>query len=332
MYYGTLFKADQMARAGILYSHVAQAASRLAAAGTNPTVDNVRAALGGTGSKSTIGPMLKQWKSEHQEAMAAAGAGLPADLLQAVGNVYDRLQDAARVQLDQVRADYQQAEKDAAQARNTLLTERNSLSEQRDALAVELANARAALVDEQAARREHAVTIAALEAEKAVQAQRLTDRAAELKGLADQLAHSRRQLDHFQDAIANQRQQEKQAYEVRIARLESETATLRGQLQEGREQLVATRSEKIRLEHVLTEQSDELKEHRRILHEQTEALASARALASVQQFEIDMYAERLDKAERENVRLTRLAESNTNGSRVRRRAGLRPPKLRGSKA
>ena len=48
-----------MARAGILYSHVATAAAKLAGEGKNPTVDTVRAALGATGSKSTIAPMLE---------------------------------------------------------------------------------------------------------------------------------------------------------------------------------------------------------------------------------------------------------------------------------
>ena len=67
-----------MARAGILFSQVVKAATQLAAAGTNPTVDTVRAALGDTGSKGTIAPMLKQWKAQHQGETAAAGAGLPA--------------------------------------------------------------------------------------------------------------------------------------------------------------------------------------------------------------------------------------------------------------
>ena len=38
-----------MARAGILYSQVAKAASQLAAAGKAPTIDMVREALGDTG-------------------------------------------------------------------------------------------------------------------------------------------------------------------------------------------------------------------------------------------------------------------------------------------
>lgn len=42
-----------MARAGILYSHVVKATAKLVDEGKNLTVDSVREALGGTGSKST---------------------------------------------------------------------------------------------------------------------------------------------------------------------------------------------------------------------------------------------------------------------------------------
>ena len=54
-----------MGRAGILYSDVARVATQLVEAGNLPTVDTVRAALGGTGSKSTIAPYLKRWKAEQ---------------------------------------------------------------------------------------------------------------------------------------------------------------------------------------------------------------------------------------------------------------------------
>ena len=42
------------ARSDVLYLHVAQAAAQLVAEGHSPTIDRIRAALGGTGSKSTI--------------------------------------------------------------------------------------------------------------------------------------------------------------------------------------------------------------------------------------------------------------------------------------
>jgi len=73
-----------MARPGILYSDVAKAAAKLVEGGMNPTVDSVREALGGTGSKSTIAPLLKRWKAEHQGEIAQAEAGLPPSLLAAV--------------------------------------------------------------------------------------------------------------------------------------------------------------------------------------------------------------------------------------------------------
>lgn len=81
-----------MGRAGILFSHVAKAAAKLVEEGKNPTVDNVREALGGTGSKSTIAPMLKCWKAEHIDDMVEAELGVPAELLHAIKGVYDKLQ------------------------------------------------------------------------------------------------------------------------------------------------------------------------------------------------------------------------------------------------
>ena len=125
-----------MARPGILYSDVARAAAKLAAAGTNPTVDGVRDALGSTGSKSTIAPLLKRWKAEQQETVAAAEAGLPAPLLQAVKGLHEHMQSefAQRLELvqqahdDTLRAAAEREEKlraesEAARRTNAALTE-----------------------------------------------------------------------------------------------------------------------------------------------------------------------------------------------------------------
>lgn len=54
-----------MARAGITYSEVARAASRLQADSRNPTVDNVRDQIG-TGSRSTIMLHLRTWRDSNQ--------------------------------------------------------------------------------------------------------------------------------------------------------------------------------------------------------------------------------------------------------------------------
>lgn len=318
-----------MARAGILYSHVAKAAAQLAAAGKNPTVDTVREAMGGTGSKSTIAPMLKQWKAQHEGEVAAAGAGLPADLLEAVQGVYERVQEGAKAQVEQLRAEHQLAAQEATRAVEALHAEGRQLGAEREALAGELASVKATLAREQAARQKDAVAIAALESEKDGQAQRLADRAAEVRELADQLAQARRQFEHFQDASATQRQEDKSAYEARIARTEQEAATLRNYLQDDREALAVLRSEKVHLEHTLAEQLDVAREQARKLYEATEALTAAREMASSRQFEMEMAEERLDHAQQANVRLeARLGEMEGENVMLKTKAIASVPKAR----
>ena len=321
-----------MARAGILYSHVAKAASQLAAAGKNPTVDTVREAMGGTGSKSTIAPMLKQWKAQHEGEVAAAGTGLPADLLEAVQGVYERVQEGAKAQVEQLRAAQLLTAQEAARAVEALHAEGRQLGAKYEALAGELTSVKATLAREQVARQKDAVAIAALESDKDGQTQRLADRAAEVRELADQLDQARRQFEHFQDASATQRQDDKSAYEARIARTEQEAATLRTYLQDSREALAVLRSEKVHLEQTLAEQLDAAREKALKLYEVMEALAAAREMASSRQFELEMAEERLGHAQQTNVRLeARLAELEGENVMLNKKATASAPKARGRK-
>ena len=321
-----------MARAGILYSHVAKAAAQLAASGKNPTVDAVREAMGSTGSKSTIAPMLRQWKAQHEGEVAAADAGVPADLLEAIRGVYERVQVGAQVHVEQLRIEHQLAAQKTAQTAETLRNEVRQLGIERESLEAKLDSVKAALAREQAARHQDAVAIAALESEKDGQAQRLADRAAEVRELADQLAQARRQFEHFQEASAAQRQEDKRTYEARIARTEQEAAMLRAYLQDSREALAVLRSEKVHLEHTLAEQLDATGEQARKLYEATEALTAARETASSRQFEMEMAEERLDHAQQANVRLeARLGELEGENVMLKTKATVAAPKVRGRK-
>lgn len=276
--------------------------------------------------------MLKQWKAQHGGEVAAAGAGLPADLLEAVQGMYERAQEGAKAQVEQLRAEHQQAAQEAARAVEALHAEARQLGAEREALAGELSNVKAMLAREQVARQKDALAIAALESEKTGQAQRLADRAAEVRELADQLAQARRQFEHFQDASAIQRQEDKSSYEARIARTEQEAATLRTYLQDSREALAVLRSEKVRLEHTLAEQLDAAREQARKLYEATEALTAAREMASSRQFEMEMAEERLSHAQQANVRLeARLGELESENVMLKPKATAAVPKARARK-
>ncbi|PPC88021.1 MAG: hypothetical protein CTY39_01430 [Hyphomicrobium sp.] len=211
-----------MARAGILYSSVAHAAAQLSAAGKNPTVDAVRDALGGTGSKSTIAPMLKRWKAEHQDQIIAQDAGLPASLVQAVKGVYDQLQHEADEKITAIRtaaaADNQAlaTQLDAAHELNLALTK------ERDALAEALAREKAERARLDSTLHQLELTHTKAEAKLVGLTERLADRQNEIDGLHRQLDQARTQFEHYQESIALQRANERQQAEQERLRLENE--------------------------------------------------------------------------------------------------------------
>ena len=77
-----------MARIGVTYIDIAKAAQAIKSHNQEPTVDRVREHLG-TGSKSTIAPLLKRWRSENTGA--ASPEGLPKELITSVKSLYVRI-------------------------------------------------------------------------------------------------------------------------------------------------------------------------------------------------------------------------------------------------
>lgn len=219
-----------MARSGVLYLHVAQAATQLVAAGHNPTIDSIRVALGGTGSKSTIAPLLKRWKAAHPGTLAQAELGLPAELVLALKGLYEKVQAEAAVQLQQAVAAHQ-AEADALQEQlQQAFVERDaqlSVQEQQ-AQALAVATTRSQGLADTLQRQE--IALASLGSEKTGLEQRLADRAAEAAALTRQLQQAREQFEHYQASVAQQRSDERQATEQRQQRLEHELAALRQRL------------------------------------------------------------------------------------------------------
>lgn len=216
-----------MARPGILYSHVAQAAAGLAESGKNPTVDSVRAALGSTGSKSTIAPLLKRWKAENQGAAAQAETGLPATLLEAMKGVYQHLQAEVHRKLEQAQAAHTAELQAAAEQARNQADAHQALTSEHAALAQDMEQAKDALKQLQAEREEKALALATAESDNHGLRQRLADRAAEVTALRKQLEQVRTQFEHYQEASVRQRSEERQLSEQRCLRLEQELSGAR---------------------------------------------------------------------------------------------------------
>lgn len=219
-----------MARPGILYVQVANAAAQLVAAGHNPTIDRIRAALGGTGSKSTLAPLLKRWKAAHPGPVAQAELGLPTELVLALKEVYEKVRAEASVQYQQA-AQAHHAETAALQEQlDQAVAGRDALldiqAQQVQALAT--ADTRIETLVEVAQRQE--IVLASLGSEKLGLEQRLADRAAEVTSLTQQLQQGLAQFEHYQASVAQQRADERSSVEQRQHRQEHELAELRQRL------------------------------------------------------------------------------------------------------
>lgn len=219
-----------MARSGVLYVHVAQAAAQLVAAGHNPTIDRIRAALGGTGSKSTLAPLLKRWKAAHLGTLAQAELGLPAELVLAVKGVYEKVQAEAALQVEQAEQLHQATTAALQEQLQQAFVEQDALLniQEQQAQALAAATTHCQGLTETVQRQE--IVLAGLGSEKLGLEQRLADRVCEVASLTQQLQQAQVQFDHYQASVAQQRSDERLSAEQRQHRLEHELTELRQRL------------------------------------------------------------------------------------------------------
>lgn len=313
-----------MARAGVTYHDVAKAAEAIKNRGEEPTVDRVRQHLG-TGSKSTIAPLLKRWRSEHEEH--ADVSGLPSELVEGLKALQERVQQMA----DHKIAEAQQAFQNTS-----------------DGLRKELVNARNAITQFTARQEELERQIAHLTKEKETLSQSLDDsrvsaakaelqrstaesRVAELKAEVGELRQENRDIrahfEHYQQRTAEDRQQEREQFRAANQQLENHLQVVtsqltqrdaqitelnknNGQLQEKLEEL-NTNNQVLKLElaqqsqaardlnrelDITRSQNQELRHEKDVLHEK---LADLESRASAANKELALLTLTLEKSEAE---------------------------------
>jgi len=231
-----------MARLGIGYDQVAAAAVELLQAGHTVTVDNVRTQLGGTGSKSTIAPLLKRWRAKSTMA-AAVGTGLPDDLIQAVHRLYDDVHqrfktDAAAAEIAaNLRIDALSAENQRLLAQ---LAERDQAYGQLDNA---LARSQTRGADLEDALRDAHMALQQREAAQEILEQRLTERTSEVAHLREQIALAHRQFDHFQTASQRRFDDERKLSEAKLSQALRAHEQVRQDLNQAERQVAANNAQ-----------------------------------------------------------------------------------------
>jgi chromosome segregation ATPase len=198
-----------MARAGVTYHDVAKAAEAIKTQGQEPTVDRVREHLG-TGSKSTIAPLLKRWRSDNGKA--ADISGLPNDLVEVVKSLHERVQQVADLRIEQAQQEFKasngELRKELTNANNTItqLTARQQdLESQIERMNQENSDQSQSLEDV----RVHLARTESQRDEAIARTAELKESVAELK---QENKDIRDHFEHYQQRTAEDRQQEREQF------------------------------------------------------------------------------------------------------------------------
>jgi hypothetical protein len=97
-----------MARTGVSYTEVAEAAVELVGQGRNPTVEQVRLLLG-TGSSTTIAKYLRQWRGNQESTQSISiKENLPQEFVTLMKGLWERVVMHSEEQIASVESGYQQ--------------------------------------------------------------------------------------------------------------------------------------------------------------------------------------------------------------------------------
>lgn len=208
-----------MARPGVTYLEVANAAQQLTASGRLPTIESIRIILG-TGSNSTLGAHLRTWKSKQGDTAEANRENLPEELLAALKGVWQRVMDQSEEIIQTIKQEHEQkfSELDGSyqilhkdytllqQTQYQTKQERDCLTSEKNAIEEILANAKI----------ENAKSSEKIDA----MMEQNQEKQARIDELNQQNKQAQANLEHYRASSLEQRLIDKERYELQQKQLE----------------------------------------------------------------------------------------------------------------
>lgn len=209
-----------MARPGVTYLDVANAAQQLVAAGRIPTIESIRINLG-TGSNSTLGNHLRTWKSKQdQTQQIATKENIPEELIAALKGVWERVVNQSDEKIQAVHQETQQElvllkqEIHRLQKDNAYWQQQHQQTKQEcDSIANEKLAIQQLLTDSK-------VEIVALREKYAGLEQQSQQKQERIDELRKQNQQIQANLEHYRNASLEQRASDQQRYEQQLKQLE----------------------------------------------------------------------------------------------------------------
>jgi chromosome segregation ATPase len=211
-----------MARGGVNKAVVQAARLAILARGENPSIDAVRIEMGNTGSKTTIHRYLKELGDIAPPAETESAEPVDDELLALVSRLAQRLKEQAQEPIDQAREQFEQQRKaletQLAEARDA----NNELHQQYEIQSLALTQESESLHETRGMLQTEQTRNAGLNQALADFELRLKDKDEQIRSLEEKHLHARDALEHYRNAVKEQREQEQSRHEGQVQQLQME--------------------------------------------------------------------------------------------------------------
>ncbi len=258
-----------MARGGINKAVVERARQALLSKGAYPSIDAVRVELGNTGSKTTIARYLKELDAQAP-AQASSRERMGDELKALVESLLDRLTEEGAEVVAQAQADFER-KREAWEARlETLESELKSARQQCESQHAALTEQGAQLHTTHSSWQSELTRNAGLSQQCQDLERRVQDKDVQIQSLEEKHVHTRAALEHYREAIKEQREQDQRRHDAQLQQIQVEQRKLQ-------ETLVVKQDESTRLNRDNERLLGEMRQQARSLadqQDQTQRLAT----------------------------------------------------------
>ncbi|MBK5417789.1 DNA-binding protein [Pseudomonas sp. TH31] len=210
-----------MARGGVNKAVVQAARLAILARGENPSIDAVRIEMGNTGSKTTIHRYLKELDGGMERAEETSEP-IDDELAGLVSRLAQRLKEQAQEPIDQAREQFDRQRKaletqlDEAREANT------ELHQQYEIQSLALTQESEALLETRSMLQAEQTRNAGLNQALSDFELRLKDKDEQIRSLEEKHLHARDALEHYRNAVKEQREQEQRRHEGQVQQIQME--------------------------------------------------------------------------------------------------------------
>ena len=210
-----------MARGGVNKAVVQAARLAILARGENPSIDAVRIEMGNTGSKTTIHRYLKEL-DDGAERVEVPPEPIDDELAGLVSRLAQRLKEQAQEPIDQARAQFDQQRKELEIQLKEAQQANGELQQQYEIQCLALTQESEALQETGAMLQTEQTRNAGLNQALADFELRLQDKDEQIRSLEEKHLHARDALEHYRNAVKEQREQEQRRHEGQVQQIQME--------------------------------------------------------------------------------------------------------------